>query len=587
MYIPSVLYIEKDFEIKQKWVVLLYGNGFEALPVSNTNQALALLRVSKFDLVISARHLPDGDADNLIHTMKAAPSLRQIPIVVTADEFSDSERSHYLKTGAEAVIPLSQDSRQQIKTLKGLVNLHQNEARQTQSGISGQLAQTPISQLIRDLSEEHATGILYIDGVVPMEIHLVDKQIVHARHGITVGFKALCRCLLIAEAAYHFSKEASEMEPTIKGETDQLLHRARVSNQKLMANFHRLPNTRHRARIVEADYLENMKLKPEARAALEIIRKYPRVGTYLDRLNLPDVVCHEYLLTFIERGVIEMVTASKPVQVMTDASCDLPFEMQQELGVVALPLRLEIGKETFQPYRSADEQQLYTKKVKLLEQGKIQIPEEKAINQRFEALLPEYDCLIITAASGMVPIFDQVSKCVENLQAEGFEGRSLLANELSILDSHAVSIGLGLLVQYAATLASQGFQTEQIEERLIQAMARLHLFFVVNPEDSFLTKKGNAPVILGWDGTKITLAARLSKGESAIPILVEETAKRIDSKSKLHLAFGDVQNEKGLEEMRNEFSKKFGLVQPITTPIGPITGHILGKGALGVAFFQE
>jgi len=587
MYIPSVLYIEKDFETKQNWVVLLYGNGFEALPVSNTNEALALLRVSKFDLVMVARHLPDGDADNLIHTMKAAPALGQIPIVVTAKEFTDNERSHYLKTGASAVLASSQDSRQRVKTLKGLVDLHQNEARQTQSGISGQLAQTPISQLIQDLAKEHSTGILYIDGTVPMEIHLVENQIVHARHGITVGFKALCRCLLIAEAAYHFSKETSSVDPTIKGDLDQLLHRARVANQKLMANFHRLPNTNHRARVVEADIWENTKLKAEARAALEIIRKYPRIGTYLDRLNLPDVVCHEYLLTFIERGVIELVTESKPVQVMTDTSCDLPFELQQELGVIALPMRLEIGKETYLPNRTAEEKQLYAKKLKVLEQAKICIPEEAAIYQRFEALLPEHDCLVITAASSQVPIFELANKCVEKLQSEGFEGRSLLANELSILDSHAISIGLGLLVRYAATLARQGLQTEQVEERLIQAMARLHLFFVVNPEDSFLVKKGNAPVILGWDGTKITLAAKLSKGESAVPILVEETAKRIDSKAKLHLAFGDVQNEQGLAQMQTDFAKRFGLVQPIVSPIGPITGHILGKGALALAFFQE
>ena len=587
MYVPNVLFIEKDFSIKQKWVVLLYGNGFEALPVSNTNEALAMLRVSKFDLVVVARHLPDGDADNLIHTMKAAPALRPIPIVVTANEFSDSERTHYLKTGAEAVISNEQDSQEQIKTLKGLVDLHQNEARQTQTGISGQLAQTPISQLIKELGEEHTNGILYIDGVVPMEIHLVDKQIIHARHGITVGFKALCRCLLIAEAAFHFSKETSSAEPTIKGDLELLLNKAKVSNQKLMANFHRLPNTRHRARIVEADIWENTKLKPEARAALEIIRKYPRVGTYLDRLNLPDVVCHEYLLTFIERGVIELVTESKPVQIMTDASCDLPFEMQQELGIFALPLRLEIGKETYQPYRSTEEKQLYAKKTKVLEQAKIKVPDESAIYQRFEALLPDYDCLIITAASSKVPIFELASNCVEKLQHDGFEGRSLLANELSILDSHAISIGLGLLVHYAANLAKQGLQAEQIEERLLLAMSRLHLFFVVNPEDSYLVKKGNAPVILGWDGNEITIAARLSRGESAVPILVEETAKRIDSKSKLHLGFGDVQNEQGLQQMRAEFAKKFGLVQPVLSPIGPMTGHILGKGALGLAFFQE
>lgn len=587
MLIPHVLFIEKDFEKKQKWVVYLYGNGFEVVPVSTTNEALALLRVSHFDLVLTASHLSDGDANNFIQTMKAAPSLSQIPVIVTGQSLTSDESNHYRNQGAVGTLSFTDESAVWIKTLRNAVNLHQNEARHTHRGISGQLAQTPISELIKQLAEEEGTGMLLIDGVLPMEIHFREGQLVHARYGITVGFKALCRCLLIAEAAYHFRKGIVEGDPTIKGELDELLDSARSANQKLMANFHRLPSTQYRARVVGADIFENAKLKPEVRAALEIIRKYPRIGNYLDRLNLPDVVCYEYLMTFLERGVIELVTETKPVQIMTDSSCDIPFEMLQDLGIITLPVRLAIGKEVFHPFRPHEELVLYEKKTKFLELGELQIPDEKAVMQRFEALIPDYDCLILTPAANQVPMFDHLNSCAEKIHEEGFEGRRLLANELSVINTHSLSIGLGLLADYAAHLASTGLQVEQIEEKLLLGMARLHLYFVVNPENSVLVKKGNASVILGWDGVNITLFAKLNRVDDPLEILLEEASKRTDNKSKLHLALADIHNPGELNRFRRAFEERFAMTRPILSAIGPTTGYLLGKGALAVAFFQE
>lgn len=587
MFIPHVLFVEKDFEIKKKWMVFLYANGFEAVPVSNTNEALALLRVSRFDLVITAGHLPDGDANNLIQTMKSARSLASLPVLVSGQQFSAEEKSHYQNVGASGTFAFSDEPSVLTSILRKLVNLHQNEARHTQQGISGQLAQTPISELIKHLAVEEGSGVLFIDGVVPMEIHLKQGALVHARHGITVGFKALCRCLLIAEAAYHFKKGQTETEPTIKGELNLLLDKGRSANQKLMANSHKLPNSKHRVRVKTSEIFENTKLKPEARAAIEIIKKYPRIANYLDRLNLPDVLCYEYLITFLERGVIELVTENKPVQIITDSSCDLPFELLQTLGIITLPLKLEAGGEKFSPFRQKEEVGLFQKKVKVLEQSKHVLPDTSAIMQRFEALIPDFDCLVLTTAASQVPLFDTVAKCAETIHKDGFEGRRLLANELSIMNSHTISIGLGLLVNFAAGLASKGLQAEQIEERLLQAMARLHLYFVVNPENSYLVKKGSTPVILGWDGVRISQLAKLGKGDDAIEVLLDEASKRIDSKSKLHLAIADVHNQDTLEKCRTAFENKYAMVRPVMTHISPTFGHILGKGALGLAFFQE
>lgn len=580
---PHILYIDNDFDSKKRAIIKLYSNDMEVLPVSNIKEALIILRNFQTDLIICDMHLADGDAAHLIQTVKASNTFNRIPIIVVSTHLDEMERQQVLRMGASA--HLLKDDEEFIQIVKDTATIHGKDYQETSMGISGQLATMKIVDLISHLAEEEGSGAITIDGPNVMEIHLREGFIVHARHGITVGKKALFRCLRIAEAAFHFKNYDSGVEATIENtELAILLEEARISNEKLMANSHKLPNSSYRVRVLQSENLQKTNLKAEARAALEIFKKYPRIGAYLDRLNLPDILCYEYLITFVEKGYIELVTERKPVRVLTDTCCDLTDSELAELNIARLPLTLNISGEKFgdQP---RDLGPLYAKKYKHLEQGKILLPEEPFIEKTYRDLVPKHDCL--TILSGATPLFDKVQTLQTKIIEDGLNGKSLLANELTTLNSHSNALGLSIITRYAARLAAKGMHIELIEERLLQAMAKLHFFVAVAPERSFLVKKGNAPVILSWESDHFQIVQRLAKGEPVAPALVGEVSRRLDRKSKLHVAVGHIRSLKSADALRQAMMQQLGLSKLPIKEIGPLTGYQLGEGAIGVAFFQE
>ena len=578
---PHVLYIDNDFVTKKRAVILLFSNGLEVLPVSNIKEAVALIRVVHVDLIICDMHLPDGDGDHLLQTVKSSAELKHIPVIIVSARWHDAERQHVLKLGAASYMLKDEEANKYTRVVKDTVNTHRGGPRNTAGGISGQLAKMKIVDLISHLATEHGSGRISIDGKIPMEIHLRDGEIVHARHGITVGRKALFRCLRIAEAAFHFETADHPLDPSIRGGMTELLDEARRTNEELMANYHRLPNINHRVRILNSNDLQKTNLKPEARAALQIFRKYPRIGSYLDRLNLPDMDCYAYLMTFLERGFLELVTEKKPVKIITDGSCDLPSECG-DVEIITLPLELELGGDR---YRSIGDGALfYRRKPKHLEAGRIVHPDRTRILDTYRDLIPEYDCLTLV---GPGSFFNHLQQPMTDLHQEGLGGKGLLAHELTTINSHSLSIGLGLLVKYALKLAGKNLDIEVIEEKLIQCIARQHLIFLVHPDKSFLVKKGSTPVLIYFDGEQFQLVSRLARGDDPLDVMIHEVHKRMDRKAGIHVAVGHVRDGARAETLARNLSEQLGLQKMPVVAIDSVNGYQFGEGALGITFFQE
>ncbi len=583
MTAPHILLVENDFETKRDVAILLFSNGFEVMPVSTAAEAIGALRLIRTDLVVTDVHLPDHDAGHLIQTVRASKTLRDLPVLVFSETPGDEEEARFKKLGASAYVSKDGSPDSLIAKVKELASVRE-ESSEDSGGISGQLARLTTADLLRQLGKDRSSGVIVIDSSTAMEIHLSDGRIVHARHGITVGKKALYRCLRVADAAFNFQARDEEPEPTIdEVDLEALLAEAKMYNEKLMANFHKLPNGGHRIRVVPSESLTRANLRAEARAAVEIIKKYPRVADYVDRLNLPDIVCFEYLLTFIERGFAELVTENKPIKIFTDAVCDLPADWLVEAAVTVFPAQLQLGGQIFAG-DTGDEAALYRLRPRRLEQAKLLPPEEDRMLKHFEEWVPGFDCLAIYA--GLPGFYEHGETVAERLRESGVHDKPILANELTALNSHSFSLGLGLLVQHAVRLAAEGLPVEAVEEKTLAAMARLHMFFLVDPDRSYLVKKGGPPAILTWDGANFSQVGRLAKGEEAGAAMVREVRKRLDPKAPLHLALGHIRDADAARALKQELAGNLGISNPPIWPIGALIGSMLGEGALGVAFFQ-
>lgn len=583
MAIRRLLYIDHHFEDKREFVIQLTARDIDVISVANMKEALGLLRSGPVHAILTETQMPDGNAAQLIQTLRGSRTFHRIPVMLLSHKADNDEKDHFLKLGAAAFMGKQTQTNDLLATVEGVLAGVDDDITESSQGISGQLAKLKIVDLLHQLADDKLSGMVAIDGDKTMSIHLQEGRVVHARHGITVGRKALYRCLLIAEATYHFHADEIEAEPTIESDSlQELLESAKLHNDKLMINYHRLPNQNHRMRIANDKDLSRTNLKAEARAALEIIRKYPRIGNYLDRFNLPDMLCYEYLLTFLDRGFIQLVEETKPVWVITDDSCDTD-NPDPAWPLTVLPTTVQVGKDR---YTGKDLAKLYKLKPKQLEDAVVTGPSSEELTQIYTARLASHDCFTLLTADVLSKLPSQVDAVTANLLDDGVDGQNLLANELTRLNSFTYSVGLGLLTQFALALAEKGQQVEVIESQVLQAIAKLHLLVAVHPDRSPLARKLKEPAILAWDGRTFQVVERLSKSDSLHGRLVAEIRRRLDPASKVNLLAGHVDAPQALAALRTEMTKTLRLTRVPSADIGPAAGFRLGQGALATAFFQ-
>lgn len=586
MAVERVLYLNNSIEDKKRDLRALIEADYEIVPATTIRHAIGFMRVAKPDVLISAFQLPDGDADQVLQTIKTNTEFESIPVIVLLDGLEGDREAQMLKLGAAAVFDHRQGASQLLKEVRKIINLRGNNKENDVMGITGQLARLGIVELIREMAAEHGSGIISIDGTTQMDIYLVDGQIVHSRHGITVAKKALFRCLRIAEAAFHFSNEQPDIEPTIKDDLDALIEEARESNQRLMANSHRLPQPHHRIRINFTDELKKTALKPEARAAFEVIKRFPRVKDYVDRFNVADTICYEYLFTFSERGFIDITDEQRGVAVIVDSSCDMTEELRND-GVQPILLRLDMSDGKSLPDVPSSLNSLLKYKTKQLESAVISTATDDAFLERNLTSVVDYDCISLFPAEELVPIKHRAIRNLVKLRQVGHQGQPLMAHEMMYVETKTFSLGLGLLAYQAAVMAQDQAATETIHEFISELAPRVYMSVAVQGGKSPMSPKGNSTMISVWDQDHFKATEEIAKGQSVVEPLAALLLKRVNTNRPVRMAVGHINAKSVAQELQSYLADRITLNHRFEiVELGPVTASILGDGAVALAFHQ-
>lgn len=89
---------------------LLASEGIDTLRASGVDEALALARARRPDLIVSDLHLPKKDGYDFLAAVKADPALRPIPFMVLTSSFrADEDRARCLSLGAVSFIERSEE----------------------------------------------------------------------------------------------------------------------------------------------------------------------------------------------------------------------------------------------------------------------------------------------------------------------------------------------------------------------------------------------------------------------------------------------------------------------------------------------
>lgn len=277
------------------------------------------------------------------------------------------------------------------------------------------------------------------------------------------------------------------------------------------------------------------------------------------------------------------------VRILTDSTSELSAARQAELGVEVAPLTVHFGEETFRDGVDITNHAFYDR-LRRAEALPVtaQVNPEEFVN-RFRTH--------VEAGDEVVGIF------LSSLLSGTFQSASIARDivdetHIFVVDSGAVTFGLGLLVEYAVMLRDQGRSAAQIAAEVQAISGRVRLLAVVDTL-KYLKMGGRisgaSAVLGGMLGITPILKVQHGVVEAAAKVRGRKAAfqwmdRRMEQERPdltLPVAFGHSDAPAVLAECRAHFVEKLGLTSWLESDIGSVVGTHAGPGAAGIAYFVK
>ena len=171
------------------------------------------------------------------------------------------------------------------------------------------------------------------------------------------------------------------------------------------------------------------------------------------------------------------------VAIVTDSALDLPQAIIDSLNIHIVPMHIHVGEQTFIDRISITPREFY----KIVEQQdtlpKTAHPVSRDFKAKYQFLNSHYKTIISL----------HISKLMSNtLGAAELAQRDLPDCKLKVMDSKSLSVGQGLIVQYAGELAKAGFSYDNIIRRLERVIPQTQIYALVGDLE-YAVKGGRLP----------------------------------------------------------------------------------------------
>jgi DegV family protein with EDD domain len=158
------------------------------------------------------------------------------------------------------------------------------------------------------------------------------------------------------------------------------------------------------------------------------------------------------------------------VKIVTDSLCDLPEEVIDRLDITVIPLRLQIGKESFRDDTVSAEEVVK----RMGESPTTSVPPPNDLAAAYAYLLKEVISEEGAEAIVSIHISQKISGvCQSALQAKQILGP--LGDKIEVIDSGVGAMSLGFVVMAAAESAQKGEKPKTIIEEVKRNVAKTHL----------------------------------------------------------------------------------------------------------------
>ena len=274
------------------------------------------------------------------------------------------------------------------------------------------------------------------------------------------------------------------------------------------------------------------------------------------------------------------------VRILIDSTVDLPDSRAASFPIV--PLTIHFGKEEYTDGVTITHAQFYQKLTMGGEMPTTSQATPEDFDRAFRPLVEAGDDVVaITISSRLSGTFQSAM-----ITAEPYDGR------VFVVDSCSVTIGAGILAQYAQQLVAQGMTAHAIFEKLLQVRDRIHLYACVDTLE-YLCRGGRISKTAAIAGNLLSIKPILRVRDGVIDVIAKARGTR---QANLQL-MKEIENAGGADfsmpyllgftGMEDTLLKKFIESSASYWPdasvpyadIGSVVGTHAGPGAYAAAFF--
>lgn len=271
--------------------------------------------------------------------------------------------------------------------------------------------------------------------------------------------------------------------------------------------------------------------------------------------------------------------------IMTDSTCDLTLEQANALNIEMLSLKVNFDQESYDDKRTISSEEFYGK----LKQSK-NLPTTSLIGvgdflQAFSKY-PKEEIVVITLSSKLSGTYQSAEMAKEEL------GR----NDIYLIDSGTVTVGLALLVKLAVKMRDEGKSGNEIAAQIRQYAKRTKIYGVMDTL-LYLVKGGRLSGVQGALGSVFSLKPVLTIVDGSLSSIAK--ARGIDKGLQTMLDYinkdGNLDPAMPVGFAHSLNIPKLRQLQEMMKPkiidgeyvLGSVVGTHAGPGAVIVAFFSK
>ncbi len=278
------------------------------------------------------------------------------------------------------------------------------------------------------------------------------------------------------------------------------------------------------------------------------------------------------------------------IKIITDSTTDISQKQAKELGITVLPLRVIFKDGEYEDGINLQIDEFYNKLV-----NSDSLPSTSQLTPEqfmplFEDAKSNHDSIIVITLSSHLSGTYQSAVIAKDMCEY---------DNIHIVDSQSVTLGLQILVRQTIDLLNKGGSVEEIVETLETTKNKIHVFALVETLE-YLKKGGRLSSVGAFAGTILNIKpiVEVKNGKVDVAGKARGLTSAFGKMIKLIEQYGGIDTSKyyclgftGKKDNLNAFLEyakdKLDLKDGLVSPIGSVVGTHAGPGVCGIAFYDS